>query len=402
MTNRMQYLISASLVASAVAVVTVVTAIRPEADTDAAGHDHVATAAGAGDASPVTLDPESARRIGVTFATAEVGPLTRTVRTVGTVTFDETRVVTVNPKIEGWVERLYVNTTGAPVHRGQSLMAVYSPMLVAAQEELVLAARMARVTSAGTAETNARELLDAARRRLGYWDLSSDEIARIERSGVAQRTVNIRAPKDGVVVEKNVLEGGRIMPGMDLYRIADMRTVWVEGEVFEKDLGMVAAGRSVRITFESYAGEVFPGRVTYVYPTVSQDTRTGRIRIKLANPAMRLKPGMFANVEFDVSLHIAGLHVPRTAVLSTGTRAVVFVRLGDGTLAAREVRIGQAAGDHVEILAGLKEGDTVVESASFLVDAEANLGAAMRGMAPLPKDTSGAATLGTPPDHTGH
>jgi Cu(I)/Ag(I) efflux system membrane fusion protein len=280
-------------------------------------------------------------------------------------------------------------------------------MLVAAQEELILAARLARESTDGPAGENARGLLEAARRRLSYWDIPADEIARIERSGQTQKTLTLRAPANGLVIEKNVYQGARIMPGMDLYRIADLSTVWLEGEVFEKDLALVTVGSRARVTFEAYAGEVVTGRVAYVYPTVSQDARTGRIRIELPNAGLRLKPGMYANIEFDAAVHTSGLHVPRAAVLTTGTRSLVFVQHADGSLVPHEVTVGQAAGDHIEILAGLTEGQVIVAAASFLVDAESNLGAAMQdlsnGAGPDPHAGHKPAGPAKPADpHAGH
>lgn len=398
MNNRKQVLISGGLIVLALGAVGAYSLTGPEQESAAVqGHDHAAMAGGGGEAKPVVLDAESARRIGVSYATVESGPMMRVVRTVGSVTYDETRLVNVNPKIEGWVEKLYVDFTGAPVQRGQALMSVYSPMLVAAQEELILAARLAREGVAGAAGENAQALLEAARRRLSYWDISDAEIARIERTGATQKTLTLRAPASGLVVEKSVFAGGRIMPGMDLYRIADLSTVWIEGEVFEKDLALVTVGRTAKVTLEAYPGEVLTGKVAYVYPTISPDARTGRVRIELRNPGLRLKPGMYANIEFDATVHTNGLHVPRGAVLTTGTRSLVFMWHADGSLVPHEVTVGQSAGDHVEILAGLQQGQVVVAAASFLVDAESNLGAAMKDMVAKSTATPAAAD-----PHAGH
>jgi Cu(I)/Ag(I) efflux system membrane fusion protein len=285
-------------------------------------------------------------------------------------------------------------------------MSVYSPMLVAAQEELILAARLVRESADGAAAEGARNLLEAARRRLEYWDIPADEIARIESSGTPQKTLTLQAPASGVIVEKNVVEGARIMPGMDLYRIADLSTVWVEGEVFEKDLGFVSVGKAARVTLDAYAGEAWSGRVTYVYPTVDQEARTGRVRIELPNPGLRLKPGMYATMEFDASMEANVLRVPRSAVLSTGVRSLVFVRHDDGVLMPHEVTVGQAAGEYVQILTGLTVGQVVVASANFLVDAESNLGAAMKDMAPFEAGAAPGADAGdsAPPadPHAGH
>ena len=380
-----QLIVSGGIIGiAAVAVaVFVISGSGNSAPQSAGTHNHGAPASATA-ASPVNLDPERARRIGITYAIAEAGPMTSVVHTVGSITYDETRLVNVSPKIEGWVEKLYVDFTGAPVTRGQLLMAVYSPMLVSAQEELVLAKQLVETGGTGTAAANARELLEAARRRLAYWDIPASEIERIERSGTPQKTLVLRAPTSGLVVEKAVLQGQRIMPGMDLYRIADLSKVWVEGEVFEKDLALITVGRNARITFESYPGETFSGKVSYVYPTITADSRTGRIRIELANPNLRFKPGMYANLEFEVLVHGRGIHVPRSAVLQTGERTIAFVRMPDGTLAPREIKVGVATTEHVEVLSGITAGEVVVASANFLVDAESNLGAALNSMETTP------------------
>lgn len=346
------------------------------------GHNHAAMGGGAeGDQlNPVELSNQAARRIGVTFAPVSRTALDRAVRMVGTVEYDETRLANLNPKIEGWVERLYVDFTGAPVRKGQPMMDVYSPKLVTAQEELILARRLADEATGERAQRSAQGLLESARRRLAYWDIPAEQIARIERSGQPTKTLTLRAPASGIVVEKNVVEGGRIMPGMDVYKIADLATVWVEGEVFEKDLSLATQGQTAEVTFEAYPGEVFGGTITYVYPTVSVDSRTGKVRVALRNPDLRLRPGMYANIRLRVEGHHEGLSIPRSAVLFTGERAVVFVRHDDGMLVPHQVTTGLVAGNEIEILDGLREGQQVVTSASFLIDAESNLGASMGDM----------------------
>lgn len=369
------------------------------------GHNHAAMTAGGDELQPVRLDPEAARRIGVTYATATRRSFARSVSTVGNVTYDETRLVNVNPKIEGWVEKLYVDFTGAPVRRGQPLMAVYSPMLVAAQEELILARRLADEAAAGGGEratVNAGDLLASARRRLSYWDVPEAQIRRIEETGTPQKTLVLNAPASGIVVDKMVVEGARIMPGMDVYRIADLSRVWVEGEVFEKDLSLVALGQTARVSFEAYPGEVFVGRTTYVYPTVAVDSRTGRIRVELTNPDLRLRPGMYAKVELEATGERPALMIPRSAVHFTGERSLVFVRGTGDVLSPREITTGLVAGGHIEVLAGLAEGEVVVSSANFLIDAEANMGSSMAAMEAGPE--SGPGDAGAPPamDHSGH
>jgi Cu(I)/Ag(I) efflux system membrane fusion protein len=397
MRNARQIVISVFLIVAAIAVVIAWQTRGDETPVvqDLAGHDHAAMAAAGGDElRPVSLDPESARRIGVTFAVVTRKPFRRTVSTVGNVTWDETRLVNVNPKIEGWVEQLHVDFTGAPVTAGQPLISVYSPMLVTAQEELILARRLAESVAggAGRADRNASDLIESARRRLQYWDVPDDEIARIEREGVPRKTLTLRAPASGIVVEKNVVEGARIMPGMDLYRIADLSRVWVEGEVFEKDLSLVRLGQHAQLTFEAYPGEAFGGAVTYVYPTVSVESRTGRVRVELANPGLRLKPGMYARLELAADEGVESLMIPRSAVHYTGERTLVFLRDAEGMLVPREITTGLTAGQEVQVLAGLVDGDVVVSSANFLIDAESNMGSSMQAM-PGMEGGSGSGTM---------
>ena len=357
----------------------------PERAAQGAGHAHGAAPA-ADSARPVMLSAAEAQRIGVTYAVAAVGPLSREVRTVGQVTFDETRVKTIAPKIDGWVERLYVDVTGQAVRAGAPLLAIYSPMLVTAQEELLLAKRLEADVAGGSedARRSAAELLSSARRRLAYWDIPAGDVARVERNGQVQRTLTLRAPVRGFVIEKNVLEGQRIMAGEALYRIADLSTVWIEGAVFEQDLAAVRTGQRVVAQLEALPGRDFPGRVAYVYPTLNPETRTARVRVELPNPGFRLKPGMYATFRLTAPGRAAALSVPRSAVLSTGERSLVFLKRADGILEPRAVALGGATDDRVEVLRGLAAGDTVVASATFLVDAESNLGSALGGMGDMP------------------
>lgn len=387
MKSRSQIILAASLVALATVLVgagVFARAPQDQATAGAQGHDHSAMSAASDEAQPVTLSEDAARRIGVTFATVTRGSLPRTVHTVGNVTFDETRLTSVSPKIEGWVERLFVDFTGSPVLAGQPLLEIYSPALITAQEELLLARGLrekAMETGGERARETAEELLAGARRRLAYWDIPEEEIRQMEERGSVTRTLTLRAPSSGVVVEKNVVEGDRIMPGMNLFRVADLSRVWVEAEVFEKDLSLVREGQHGMVTFESYPGEVFHGSVTYIYPTVSSSARTGRVRLELQNPGLRLKPGMYADVELTGAGTEETLLVPRSAVLQTGERSMVFHRMSNGQLHPMEVVTGLSSGDQIQILSGLTEGTVVVSSATFLIDAESNLGAAMAGMA---------------------
>jgi membrane fusion protein, copper/silver efflux system len=373
-----------AIVGVAILVVYLATRGRGES-APAAGHDHGAAPA-ADSARAVMLSADEARRIGVTFATATVAPLSREIRTVGQVTFDETRVAVIAPKIDGWVERLYVDFTGQRVHAGAPLLAIHSPMLVTAQEELLLAKRLQADVAGGSEDTrgSAAELLSSARRRLAYWDIPAADIERVERTGEVQRTITLRAPAGGFVIEKNVLRGQRIMAGEPLYKVADLSTVWVEGEVFEQDLPSVQLGQTVVAELQAIPGETFAGRIAYVYPTLDPETRTARVRVEVANPGLRLKPGMYATIRVTGAARANALTVPRSAVLVTGTRSLVFLKRADGMFQPRDVVLGAANDTRVEILRGLTAGDTVVASATFLVDAESNLGTALGGMGDMP------------------
>jgi len=324
---------------------------------------------------PVHLTAEQERALGVAYTTVSRETLTRTIRTVGTVAAPEPGVADVTPKIEGFIERLMVNYTGAAVRKGEPLLTLYSPMLVAAQEELLGAKRMvAQIDpAAGEAWNNAQATLASARRRLGYWDISTAQIEQIEQTGEITKTLTLVSPVNGIVLEKSVLEGQQVMPGMRLFRIADLSTVWAEGDVFEQDLQFVRVGSQAHIEVAAYPGQHLMGRVSFVYPTVDQESRTNRVRVTVPNPGLRLKPGMYATIYFDVE-RAAVLVVPAGAVVETGERNLVFVRDAEGTLTPVEVVVGARAGDRVQILEGLAEGQTIVAAANFLVDAESRLG----------------------------
>lgn len=351
---------------------------------------------------PVTLGERDQTRIGVTFAPVVWGPLAREVRTVAQVNVDETRVKTIAPLVEGWVDRLFVDFTGQSVRAGDPLFDLYAPMVVSAEEELILAKRLVDGVGGGTPEArqSAMDLLEAARRRLRYWGVPAEEIQRVERTGEAERTVTFRSAYSGVVVEKDVTAGQRLMPGDVAYRIADLSQVWLEGEVFEQDLSAVHLGLTVRAEFAALPGDVRSGRVTYIYPTVDAQTRTARIRVALANPGLVLKPGMYATIRFSTP-GAPTLSVPRSAVLSTGERNLVFARSG-GQFVPRLVTVGAATDDRVEILSGVARGDTVVASGTFLMDAESNLGSLLGGMGNMPgMDMSAPASAKRPAPATG-
>ncbi|MGE5833362.1 MAG: efflux RND transporter periplasmic adaptor subunit [Acidobacteriota bacterium] len=353
---------------------------------DMAGMDMTTPAADSGqhERAPVRLSAEQARAIGVTFTVVARGPLTRAVRTVGQVVPAEPSLAEITTKIDGFVDKLFVDATGATVRRGQPLLTIYSPMLVAAQEELLASQRLARTVDSTDAEAwrNARSLLDASRRRLSYWDISDEQIARLERTGEVTKTLTLNAPLDGIVLEKMVVAGQSIMAGMKLYRIADLATVWIEGAVFEQDLGLVHAGVAVRAELTAYPGRQFDGRVSFIWPTVDSASRTARVRVAFANSGGLLKPGMYATLLLEAVIGRDVVSVPAEAIVQTGERNLAFVVGQNGVLEPREVAIGARAGERFQVLRGLTPGERIVASANFLVDAESRLGAGAAGAMP--------------------
>jgi multidrug efflux pump subunit AcrA (membrane-fusion protein) len=330
----------------------------------------------------VQLTADQIRQFGLTFGGVEQRTLTDQVRTVGIVNFDETRMARVTPKFSGFIEKLHVDFTGQPVRRGQPLAEIYSPELVAAQEELLLAARLDR--SLGESDvpgvpTGSPDLLAAARRRLRLWDISEAQFDQILRSGNVRRTLTLYAPVSGIVTEKNVLQGQAIQAGENLYTIADLSEVWVEAELREADAGSVREGSPATIELTAFPGRPLQGRVQYVYPTLQEQARTLKARIALPNPDGRIKPGMYARVSFSTPTRTA-LTVPTSAVVNTGERTLVFMDMGGGRLMPMEVVAGRVAGDYTEIISGLEPGQRVVTSAQFLLDSESNLAEVMKSM----------------------
>lgn len=346
----------------------------------------VVASPGSDEPKAIVLANKGEQRIGVTYASATMSPLTREVRSAAQVTFDETRVKTIAPKVDGWVEQLYVNYVGQSIQAGDPLLTIYSPMLVSAQQELLLSQKLQTDMSdaAPDAKESATTLAESARRRLLYWDIAAVDVDRLIASGEVRKTLTLRSPVSGVVLEKAVLGGQKIMAGEPLYKVADLSVVWLEGEVFERDLPLVRLGETVTAAFESLPGEHRTGRISYIFPTVNPETRTVRVRVVLSNPGLALKPGMYATIRIIGGSHQSVLSVPRSAVLSTGERSLVFVKRRDGMLEPHPVVLGVANDEQVEILSGLAAGDTVVASATFLVDAESNLGSVLGGMGNMP------------------
>ncbi|MBM3778889.1 MAG: efflux RND transporter periplasmic adaptor subunit [Acidimicrobiia bacterium] len=341
---------------------------------------------------PVTVDARRQQLIGVRLATVERTPITATVRAAGNVRYDETRIADVNLKVEGWIRELHVDFTGQFVAQGQPLFRLYSPDLLATAEEYLLALRtrdQVRESQVADAREYAERLIESARRRLDLWDVPAEELQAMEGTREPPAELTFRSPVAGYVIEKAALEGMHVAPGQTLYRVADLSRVWVEADVYERELPRIRVGATAVVTLDALPGERFPGRVVYVYPYVEEATRTVRVRLDLANPRGRLKPGMFAHVELS-GPGSAGLTVPADAVLDSGTRQVVFVALGDGYFEPRDVTVGRRAGDRIEVLTNLAEGDRVATGATFFLDSESQLRGALQGYsAPPPPEAAG-------------
>jgi RND family efflux transporter MFP subunit len=331
----------------------------------------------------VTLSPERRQLLGVQSEEIHHGRLSRVLRTVGRVAVDERRLHHIHTKWDGYVEHLYVDFTGKFVERGDPLLAIYSPELVATQQEYLLAleARKRMVASGIPSVTQGSlDLLEAARQRLLLWDVRDEDIAALERAGKVSRTVDLHSDVAGYVVQKMAFHGMRVTPADTLFDIADLRHVWVLADVYESDLPLVRVGMRSELDAAYLPGRTWKGQVTYVDPTVEEKTRTVKVRIELANEGLQLKPDMFADVRLLADLG-TGLSVPESAVIDSGGRKLVFVDRGEGRFEPRAVALGARAGAGFQVLSGLEDGERVVTSANFLLDSESSLRSALSGMA---------------------
>ncbi|MBI5542626.1 MAG: efflux RND transporter periplasmic adaptor subunit [Deltaproteobacteria bacterium] len=337
------------------------------------------------DAKGVAINPTMVQNTGVRIEEVRRSALRRVVRTVGTVSYDERKLASINLKFAGWIDRLYVNFTGQAVRRGQPLLDVYSPELVSTQQEYLLALRFKTSLGAASQEATraqADALLESARRRLRYWDVPDSEIRALERRGRPKKALTLRSPANGVVLERAAVEGAQVQPGMPLFEIADLSDVWVYAQVYPQDLAWISIGDEAQVALSYLPGRTFRGRVSFIQPVVDVDARTVRVRIQVAQPSrsLLLRPDMYANVELRSRETVEGVAIPEQAVLRTGERTVVIVALGRGFFQPREVRLGVAADGRVEILEGLRPGEKLVTSSQFLIDSESNLRAALSSM----------------------
>ncbi len=330
----------------------------------------------------VKLSLDKVQKLGVKTEAVTLRDLAGTIRAVATVQANERSLSTVTSKFDGWIQKLYVNTTGQAVRKGEALMDVYSPDLITAQQEYLIAKRGVQTLAGGSAEAQAsmQRLADSALQRLRNWDISETELQRLTRDGQTTQYLTLRSPANGVVLEKPAIQGKRFMAGEVLYQVADLSQVWLLAEVFEQDLGQVRIGQAASIRVDAYPEKVFSGKVTFVYPTVTPESRTARVRIELANPGGVLKPSMYARAEFTTMRGKGqALTVPDSAVLDTGTRQLVLVQRAEGRFEPRPVKLGARGDGYIEVLDGVKAGEMVVVSANFLIDAESNLKAAFSG-----------------------
>ncbi|MBS1156202.1 MAG: heavy metal efflux rane fusion protein, CzcB family [Proteobacteria bacterium] len=355
----------------------------------------------------VRITPEKIQRLGVKTVAVTAQEVSRSVRAVGKIEIDERAVVTVSPRFEGWIEKLAASAVGDSIGRGQVLFEAYSPDIYAAQQEYRLAAKSAATLAGASSDARAglAHLTEGGLARLKQWEVPADEIARLKNGGEPRRTISYRAPAGGIVLEKMAIQGARFMPGEVLFKIADLSRVWLQLDVPEQDLAAAKAGSKVKVTLDAYPGEVFNGKVDFVYPTLNTETRTAKVRVALANPGNKLKPGLFAQAELASGTAGKSLAIPDSAVIDSGKRQIVLVSLGEGRFEAREVKLGAHGNGFYAVQEGLGEGEQVVVSANFLIDAESNLKAAVSGMSKPEATTSGSASqpaASKPAEHAGH
>ena len=351
---------------------------------------HSAAAAPSG--ASVSLGAEAIRATGIGTVPVVSGELMHAIRAVGTIQADETKLVHVAARVPGRVERLHANSTGEAVRRGAPLYDLYSPELVATQREYLLALEnRQRLTGTGSeASTGAELLLSASRDRLRLWGVTESQIRQLEKSRRPDLAIAFPSPASGIVLQKNVIAGQYVQEGTDLYLLADLSHVWLLAQVYESDLASLRVGQPASATVNAYPGRAFAGHIAFIEPVLDPQTRTARARIVLPNPQGELKPGMFADARLQIPLG-RRLSVPRSAVIDTGARQVVYVETAPGTFAPRDVKVGSTAKDRVEILVGLSEGEKVVSAANFFLDSQAQLsgGASVQW--------SGATELKAPP-----
>ncbi len=331
----------------------------------------------------IRISPQKQQLIGIQVTEVTRGPLSSTIRAVGRLAYDETRISRIQTKIEGWIEEVAVNYTGILVKKGQPLATVYSPQLFSTQRELIIA-RKSREALDGSEfpeiASGAASLYESTRQRLKLWDVSDAQIREIERRGSPSRAMTIYSPISGFVLTRNAYPGQRITPETELYTVADLSSIWVLADVYEYEVPMVQAGQGAVMTLSYNPGRSFKGKVDYIYPELDKTTRTLKVRLEFPNSDFQLKPDMYANVEIRVD-HGSHLSVPDEAILDSGTEQIVFVALDDGHFEPRKIQVGARVGDRSIVLGGVEAGEKVVTAGNFLIDSESQLKAAFKSIA---------------------
>jgi RND family efflux transporter MFP subunit len=341
--------------------------------------------------APVTLTPQRMQSIGVKTGVVEFRPVRDEIRTVGNIEADETRLSDVQIRFAGWVQKVYADATYKQVRQGQPLLTIYSPELVTAEQDYLVAREL--LATAGS--HGSQSLLDAATERLKRWQVPDREIARLKKSGKIRHEIEIDSPASGFIIDRKAFPNMFVQPGTKLYSVADLSAVWVYAEIFQSDIGRVKVGDPASITVDSYPGKTFPARVSFIWPEVDQATRRARVRLEIPNPEFKLLLGMFVNVRLGLPLGDQ-LAIPASGVFQSGTRQIAFVDHGGGYFEPRDIEVGARAGDDFVVLKGLKAGERIATSANFLIDSESQLAASLGSFAPPPPGVGAAAAMNAP------
>jgi RND family efflux transporter MFP subunit len=372
-------------------------ASAPAAGREPAHADDTSTMA----AGTVRITPEKQQLIGVKYEQVETGGGSRTIRAVGRVAIDETRIGHVHTKVEGWIDKVFVDFTGKLVQKGQPLLTIYSPDMLASERELLLAAKartIMRDSALPSGFDQSESLLQATRRRLELWDLSEAQIDQVLKTGEPIKNITVYSPMTGYIEDRKAFPQVKVMPDTDLYTIVDLSHVWIMADVFEYEAPNIHVGEAAGVSLQALPGKTFSARIDYLQPEVDPMTRTLKVRLNMNNPGLMLKPDMYADVEFHVNIPSA-LTVPADAVLNAGERKTVFIDRGNGFFEPRQVKTGEREGDRVQILSGLSAGERIVTSGNFLIDSESQMKAVasgMGGMAGMPGMTNKPAPPVTP------
>jgi multidrug efflux pump subunit AcrA (membrane-fusion protein) len=335
----------------------------------------------------IKIDPSVVQKIGVRTAEAALTPMTSSIRTIGVVTYDETKLAKIQSKVQGWVEKLYVNSTGEKIGKDTILLEIFSPDLLATQDEFILALAYRDSLNKGGHEAlgqSGEDLLEASRRRLLLFDVPEHQIAELEKTRKARKTLHIHSSAEGVVIKKDVVEGMQVTPGETLYEVADLSRVWVNVNVYESEISLASIGQEALLSLTAAPGKFFKGRISYIFPFVDPKSRSITVRLEFANPNLALKPDMYGQVVIQTGSARLVVTVPTEAVMRTGERAIVFMDLGEGRFALRKVVIGMENEGRMEIISGVKAGEKVVTSAQFLFDSESKLREAISKMTAAP------------------